>query len=529
MCCLTDRASISQRLSLQFERIVLSEMLTKSDFLRYLQCPQSAWLSVNKPDDFPEPDLNLFERKIIAEGFEVEAYAQKLFPNGVHAPAGPDAAAATQALLDRGEKVIFQATFTTPDGLHVRVDILERSDDGALVLHEVKSSSEVKTDPVNNHIKDVCFQYITLRRAGIKLDRVCLVHLNRSYIKQGQIDPAQLLTLTEITPQVLAMVEATETEIAAALTYLKQTSIDESHCACLNNTRGHRCASFEYFNMDLPPHSIYELARLKPSKLQKLQDMNIRVISDIPEDFELTGYQDMQRHSLIEGLPVMDLDAIEEELDALSWPLYFIDFETFSSAIPKIDRTKPHQAIPFQYSLHVLHRDGTLEEYGFIADKLELPILLIAKLREQIGQIGSLISWHAAFEKQRNSEMAIMFPEQEPFLTDLNRRTYDLERIFRTSYVDARFRGSSSIKNVLPVLLPQFSYAALAIQDGTSAMEAWYRMTTLEPASRERDEIRRALIEYCTLDTLAMVEIYRYLRGVTDENNAVAERPNPQG
>ena len=496
-------------------------MLTKTEFLRFLHCPQSAWLKANKPDRFPQARLSLYDRKLIADGYEVESWAQRLFPGGVKAPGGACAATGTKALMEADEKVIFQATFESPEGLHARCDILERTDEGETILHEVKSSTAVRNDAAHNHVKDVCFQVIALAQAGVHVDRMCLVHLNRNYIKQGEIDPAQLLTLTEITQEVAALREETENEIKAAMAYLNQAAIDESSCSCLDKTRGNRCESFSYFNGELPQNSIYELSHLRPSMLQELREMNIQTIRDIPEDFELSGYQDMQRFSLIEGKPVIDYDAIEEELNALNWPLHFIDYETFSSAVPAIDRTQPYSQVPFQYSLHVLHRDGTLQEFGFIADRLELPDLLLKTLRKQIAPSGSLVSWHASFEKQRNSEMALIFAQYEDFLNDMNRRTYDLERIFRTSYVDAKFGGSSSIKNVLPVLLPQFSYAALAIQDGTSAMEAWLHMTTLDPSSKERAEIRRALMEYCTLDTLAMVEIYRVLRKILEDREEI--------
>ncbi len=495
-------------------------MLTKTEFLRYLHCPQSAWLKASKPDAFPKSELSLFDKKIISDGYEVEAMAEKLFPGGVTVTPGPDAAVQTRGLLAAGHKVLFQPTFETDDGLHVRGDILQIEENGNAILHEVKSSTGVKTDAGHNHIKDACFQYITLARAGFKLDQLCLIHLNRSYIRQGAIEPAQLLTLTEITEDVLHLKAETETEIDAALAYLKQPRINETFCSCIHKTRGNRCDSFSYFNPQLPDNSIYDLARLHPAKMQKLLDLEISAIADIPEDFELSGYQDMQRFSLIEDEPVIDLDAVEGEFARLSWPLYFIDYETFASAVPKIDRAKPHQAIPFQYSLHVLHDDGTLEEFGFIADQLELPSLLIETMQSQIGARGSLISWHASFEKLRNEDMALLFPEHEVFLNDMNSRTYDLERIFKAFYVDAKFKGSSSIKKVLPVLLPQFSYAALAIQDGTSAMEAWHHMTKLNSQSQERETIRRALLEYCALDTLAMVEIYRYLRKLIDQRQS---------
>ena len=105
--------------------------------------------------------------------------------------------------------------------------------------------------------------------------------------------------------------------------------------------------------------------------------------------------------------------------------------------------------------------------------------------------------------------MATMFPDKEGFLLDINERTVDLETVFKTAYVDARFEGSTSIKKVLPVVCPNLGYDDLEVQDGSLAMELWQQMINAVPDEAEKIAIN--LLKYCERDTLAMVEIYRFL------------------
>ena len=130
-------------------------------------------------------------------------------------------------------------------------------------------------------------------------------------------------------------------------------------------------------------------------------------------------------------------------------------------------------------------------------------------MQGDIGPDGSIVSWHASFEKTQNREMAKMFPDKAEFLAGLNDRMVDLEDVFKTAYVDVGFDGSTSIKKVLPVICPDLNYKDLDVQDGSSAMEAWERMIKAE--AEEAARISSALLSYCGRDTFAMVEIYRFL------------------
>jgi hypothetical protein len=94
----------------------------------------------------------------------------------------------------------------------------------------------------------------------------------------------------------------------------------------------------------------------------------------------------------------------------------------------------------------------------------------------------------------------------------VNQQIVDLRDIFSDQhYVHPGFRGSTSIKMVLPVLSPELSYEGLAIREGATASEQWWEMVSGAGGPEKRREIGDALREYCKLDTYAMYAIWRLL------------------
>ena len=183
--------------------------------------------------------------------------------------------------------------------------------------------------------------------------------------------------------------------------------------------------------------------------------------------------------------------------------------------MPPWDGTRPYQQVPFQYSLHILREpDGELEHFEYLHRDLSNPMLgVIESLRNNIGNEGSILVWYEAFEKTRNSEMAEIYPEAAAFLNSINDRIIDLMKPFSQDMVrDAAFMGSSSIKKVLPVLVPDLSYESLDIQEGVEAALKWKMVTLGEATEAERSKVYSNLIEYCRLDTLAMVKIHKLLK-----------------
>jgi hypothetical protein len=257
------------------------------------------------------------------------------------------------------------------------------------------------------------------------------------------------------------------------------------------------------------------------TKRQKeaLISQGIWEITDIPEDFPLKWHQRQQVKAIMDGEAQFDEELIKQELDKLVYPVYFLDYETYNSAIPIFDGFSPQQQIPFQYSLHkISDPNAKLEHFEFLSTVNGDPgPELVNHLIHDLGTTGSVVVWNKSFEMSRNKEMAKRRPDYARFLEGVNARVFDLMDIFyRGYYMHPDFHGSYSIKHVLPVMVPELTYEGLMIGKGDQAMIAWWEMINSPNDSEAKKQITiDALLKYCELDTLAMVEIWRKLEQIS--------------
>lgn len=486
--------------------------LSKTDFKEYLICNKCLWLKKKRPELYVEGDFSAFLKKLIKDGYEVEDYFQKLFNEGVSLRGSREELINETKNLLKKKKTIFQATFETKEGLLAKIDVLEFDEKNkSWNLYEVKSGSSIKTDLFHNHIKDVTFQKIVLEKSGVQVGKSFIVHLNKDYIKNGKLDLKKLFVINEVSEEISLVKKETETEIQSALDLLKRDDVDTSGCECIYKSHGQQCDGFRFFNPEVPEYSTAHIFRGK--KLENLVNDNIFNIKDIPEDFKTTQTQKTKIDLQKSGVPQIDNFAIQKTFSKLEYPLYFLDYETFGKPIPFLDGYKPSQQVVFQYSLHILHKDGKIEHFEYLADDLKNATKeLLVSLKSQIKPIGNVVVWYESFEKSRNNELAELHPEFNDFLKYLNSRVFDLMKIFKKDYLHPEFKGSASIKKVLPILVPELSYKELEVQNGTMAIEAWGKTIFDNVSPKEKAEIRKNLLKYCQLDTLAMVKIFEKLK-----------------
>ena len=492
----------------------MSTLLSKSDFLKYRACPSYFWLWKYKPELIPDESSEEVRDNKFEQGNQVEAIARKLFPSGVLVDGyNTTAKANTERIIADGAEVLFQATVITDDGLLAMADVLERNGDG-WNLYEVKSSGSVKKDL---HIPDMAFQKTAFEKAGYIIKEARIIHLNKEFVRSGQtIDPNDYFVTENVDEAVTAIFPEVRDQITLALEKMRDTT-EPAACPCRLLSRGKHCPAFNRFNPDVPSYSVYDISRMLGKKLAELVDDEIFKTTDIPDDFPLTANQAIQVKVDKSGQTLIDKDGVHRELANLEYPLYFIDYESVNPAIPLIDNTHPHQQVVFQYSLHILDSpDAELRHTEFLCrDSLSGSMrALVSRMREDIQDQGSIIVWNKSFERPRNSEMGVLFPEFKDFLEGMNDRIYDLKDVFsKNYYVNPGFRGSNSIKDVLPILAPHLSYKELAIGKGDLASVRWYEIVTGED-NTEADQVFEDLLKYCELDTLAMVEIYNVLRKI---------------
>jgi len=489
-------------------------VLTKTNYIIWRDCHKNAWLKVHKPDIYFANELSAFEQSIIETGNEVELLARKLYPTGVLVEEkGQEAIAPTQKLLETGEKTIFQPAFEI-ENYFAAVDVLKISEDGKRCdIFEIKATNEIDK---KTHFHDVAFQTILLKKYGFEVETVNLIHLNPEYIRQGEIDLGELFMIEDVTEIVEKMLPEVEAEMELALNYISKPDEPNGPCDCIYKGRSSHCTTFSYSNPDIPQYGIHDLARigLSKKKLFELVDGNKLTLEDVPTDMELSDTQKNQIWTYLYDKPIISKESISEELDSLIFPLYFLDYETFPSAIPRFDNYSPYQQIPFQYSLHVLDSpESEPKHFDFLYTSSGDPSQeFVNAMREHIGPTGSVIVWHKDFECGRNKELANRIPDSKSFFDNLNERIYDLEIVFKKQYyVHKDFKGSSSIKKVLPVLAPTLSYKTLNIREGGSAANSWNVIVSGELSDKEKAQIAQDLKDYCKLDTYAMYAIWHEL------------------
>jgi hypothetical protein len=351
-------------------------------------------------------------------------------------------------------------------------------------------------------------------KAGYKVKKTFIVHLNSKYISNGNVDVEQLLTFVDISNQVAQEMFEIKQKIDEALIFLNEKNIDKTFCSCIEKTRSNHCDTFNYFNQNIPKLSIYDLPRISKSKISKFIEDGRLDLDEIGLE-EVTDKQMLVLNSAQLRKPVVNQSILSNWFSKVEYPVYFLDYETYSSAIPIIAGASPHSPIPFQYSLHIKKSSNNdfISHIEYIADQAVMPISMIEHMEENIGDVGSIISWHASFENTQNKNMAELYPEKANFLNKLISRTIDLEDLFKEGYVDSKFKGSTSIKNVLPVLAPELNYDELTVSNGTDAMQAWKKLVQMQTGI-EKDMLKKDMLEYCKLDTYAMVRLFEIMENI---------------
>jgi hypothetical protein len=485
--------------------------LSKSQFMRGLQCHKSLWLFKNRPDLRTPPDA--FQQAIFDMGTEVGLFARGLFPGGREIQYDNNTfqqkIELTKRYIEDGVETIYEATFLHDD-IIVMVDILHRGDKG-WELYEVKSSTSLKKEYLN----DISIQYYVLSGSGLPLSKVSLVNINNEYVRSGDIDAAELFNIHDLTKEVMGNQNFVADKIAHLRSMLRR--------ACPAVDIGPQCSSpyscdfIDHCWAHIPEKSVFDLAEKGIDKFGCYSRGIVRFV-DLDLD-ELNYKQRMQVEAELNDRITIDVKGIQEFLDKLYYPQCFLDFETFMPPIPLYEGTRPYQPVLFQYSIHCVKSEGAdLKHHEYLADvKVDPREKIATDLTILIPEDACVITYNSTFEKSRLRDMARQFPHLSDQLMGIHDRILDLMPTFRKRhYYRKEMHGSYSMKAVLPALVPELSYAGMAVCDGSDAMNIY---TSLHLIHDEKEilRIRRDLLEYCRLDTLGMVRILEKLKEVCRE------------
>jgi len=472
-------------------------MLTKSDFLLYLEAPMHLWAMKN--DRTIARPISAHEEFLRRQSAEVEHLAGQ----------------AVAALNPAPAVVVSQAPYTSGN-FHARTDFLVSRTDGRYDLYEVKSATRVKPE----HVIDAAFQALVILDQ-LPLAEIYILHIDNTYRRSGAIDPAEFFIRENITADVqaqLAAVDVSRQQALAAIDQPYEAVYDQKTKkpllqGCHNPST---CPCPDLCFPPLPEYPVFQLPRLG-KKAAELTAQGVYALADIPESFRLT---DVQRKHIraATGETQIDAEAIRQFLGQLQFPLHFLDYETFPAGIPAIDGYRPYEHAVFQFSLHTVPQaDAAPQQDAFLHSEATDPAPLLADaLSRLVHPEGSILAWNQSFEKARNRELADRLPAYANFFNHLNDRMIDLMDVFMKGfYVDREFRGSASLKSVLPVLVPDMTYANTSIRQGSEAMAAWQTLVFDPLPDSQKAQIEKDLLDYCHIDTEGMVRIWQTLVQLT--------------
>lgn len=443
-------------------------ILSKSNFMYGRQCPKRLWLHKYRPDLRDEMDEA--QQAIFQQGTDIGKLAEELFPDGVDARpkdtfAYQQSVADTAKYIAAGHTVIYEAAFQY-EGLLCAVDILVQYR-GKWYAYEVKSTTSVKAQ----HIPDAAFQYYVITKAGLQLADFSLVYLNNEYIRKGALDVQALFATESILERIIE----------------EQVFIDEQALilkAVVANKN--EMPTVEVGNHCFKPYAC---------------------------DFQGYCYKGMEEAEDY-GEPYINQAAIAAFIDQLAYPIYHIDFESWSTAVPQYDGHWPYRQVCFQYSVHVERAPGAEpEHFEYLAEGTHCSSIdFIESLLRVLGKEGTILVYNKSFEATRLKEFMREHPQHTEAIENVLERIVDLMALFRKDYRLPEMQGSYSIKYVLPALVPELSYNHLVIGNGGDASTAFYNLSKTENET-DINNTRKALLEYCKMDTWAMVKLLGVVRG----------------
>ncbi len=500
-----------------FHKLILTvlekHILSKSTFLRGLQCSKSLYLYkyfIQKRDAVSKEQQAVFNR-----GNRVGVLAQKLFPGGVDAtPAKRSnnlaAVENTKKLIESGVEVIYEAAFQHNQVLAI-LDILVKKED-KWYAYEVKSSTKVSP----TYLMDASLQYWVISNSGVSLADFSLIIINNQYVRNGSVDLNGLFSAKSVLKETINNQSFIEENITRSKSVIDTPAEPDvkigEHCFS-----PYSCDFMGTCWKSVPANSIFEITGVKKSELFNLYNAGYKTALQIPEKNELDKNANIHIQAIKKNEAVIDKAAITAFLEKIKYPVFFMDFETFMPAVPLYDKTKPYQHIPFQYSLHYKKtKTSGLEHFEFLAEQHTDPRrAFIEALLKHTESEGTILVYDILMERNVLNGLKKDFPEYASEIELRIDRMVDLVQPFQSrSYYHPSMKNSFSMKNLLPALVPELNYSDLNIGSGSMAMIAY------ENLNKETDmfkilETRESLLEYCKLDTLAMVKVFEVLESVS--------------
>lgn len=492
-------------------------VLSKSKLIAFRQCPKRLWLEIHQPALRQDSNAT---RASFDVGYQVGDIARQLYdPDGTgqvidaQTEGFAEAFARTASLLTQPQPV-FEAGFSVNGALAFADVMVPIVQSGSLTwrMVEVKSSTSVK----DYYREDIAIQTYVARSTGVALSSVALAHINSSWVYPGGGNYQGLLHENDLTTESFARESDVKSWIADAQAVASQSVEPKIHTG-RHCHEPFECGFLAYCESQEPQaeYPIAWLPHVKSLALNAFIDSNnIRDLREVPDELLNQRQVRVKTHTL-SGDVYFDAEGAAADLSGCQLPAYFLDFETTQFAVPIWAGTRPYQQIPFQFSLHILDRSEKFIHDAFLDLSGKDPSRLFSEaLISACGDEGPVFVYNAGFETARIKELAARFSELSSRLLAINNRVVDLLPIARERYYHPSQHGSWSIKKVLPAVAPDLRYDALdGVQNGGMAMDAYREAVSTNTTDVRKREIELQLLEYCGLDTWAMVRLWQFFTG----------------
>jgi hypothetical protein len=490
--------------------------LTKSDYNAGLQCEKRLFLQKLRKEEVLPTAPDVVTKWRWREGDRAGEVARQRYPGGALVDFrnldATEAEAHTAALMAARSGAIFEGVIAAGE-FHARVDVLAPDEDG-WVLTEVKTGMAPKEgdgEPKDKYVQDAAFQAMVANLAGVDVNRVSLLLLSRDYRHSGHAHNPHLL-FEEVDITALAKAEEANTRARAeSLVEMLQRGQEPSIETNRHCKSPHKCPYYDHCHRDQPEHDLIFLPMIQAKRINELRGKGYRSIDQIPAEEKLNPGQQRVREAVISGQTWVG-EGLRDELEAVQYPIHFIDFEAAASALPRYLGQRCHQPVPFQWSNHILHENGRLEHREYLHRLPSDPCEDFAQtLWDAVQGAGSIV-YYTDYENQRLKNLRMDGVQvSEQLEAYVKAKGVDLYKIVKDQVYHPKFKGSYSIKTVLPALVPSLGYDDLAINEGQLAAVEFMRMIDAADPD-EAEAIAFALLAYCERDTLAMAKVFEALQ-----------------
>jgi hypothetical protein len=496
--------------------------INKEIYRSFTECPKKMFFLMNNKEKAKELAT------IMAETNTEKAFkeAKKMFPAGknVVGESIEERLRSTKELIQEGYETLFKALFLIEEKYLIEIDIFNKKEDKVWEIIAVKhtSSGEIldfvndnkKPASIKSQMNELAFQSVLMRRLNLEIIP-CSININMRYKRMGDLNIHKLFFKSTLEKPIKFFEEDVEKNLEKIIKINEEPEMTVgSHCK-----NPSPCVFKKYCWDVLGKDSIHNIPRISQSTKKidlflKNEINNVTDFKDKPEFLqELSDDQRKSVNSYLRGKVKKDPMQLSIFLRRIQFPIYYMDFETFSPIIPLYENSRPDAYIPYQYSLHIEEKKDELKHIEFLNKNNEDPRKkFIDSLIPNLGEKGSIIVYNRAFEERILDELVELYPEYTEQVRKIKNRIVDIFSPFKNGhYYHPDMIFSNSLKAVLPALVPNLNYHGMDVSDGEQAMFMYEKMISL-PEGEEKEKIVKALLAYCGLDTIAMYEILKVLK-----------------